>query len=379
MIPFDVESIMRTTLPCVIALPPQRQRSAMFGALLFASIASPAAAQMERVDAFVRAEMQRQRVPGVSIAIVKDGVIVKARGYGLSNVELAVPASPETVYQSGSVGKQFTATLVMMLVEEGRIGLEDPIGMYVPEAPARWNDITIRHLLTHTSGISDARWDSTDFQRNYSEADLTRMIAAMPLDFAPGSKWKYSNPAYILLGIIVHRVTGKFYGDVLRERIFTPLGMTTARIISEADIVPNRAAGYQLVNGALKNQDWVSPAMNTTADGSLYLTVLDLAKWDAALYGETLLRRASLERMWTPVRLNDGTTHPYGFGWAFGDARGHRIIQHGGAWQGFKSFIARYVDDRVTVIVLMNLGDADPGRFAHGVAGAYGTALTTVP
>ena len=379
MIPFDVESIMRTTLPCVIALPPQRQRSAMFGALLFASIASPAAAQLEQVDAFVRAEMQRQRVPGVSIAIVKDGVIVKARGYGLSNVELAVPASPETVYQSGSVGKQFTATLVMMLVEEGRIGLEDPIGKYVPEAPARWNDITIRHVLTHTSGISDARWDSTDFQRNYSEADLTRMIAAMPLDFAPGSKWKYSNPAYILLGIIVHRVTGKFYGDVLRERIFTPLGMTTARIISEADIVPNRAAGYQLVNGALKNQDWVSPAMNTTADGSLYLTVLDLAKWDAALYGETLLRRASLERMWTPVRLNDGTTHPYGFGWAFGDALGHRIIQHGGAWQGFKSFIARYVDDRVTVIVLMNLGDADPGRFAHGVAGAYDTALTTVP
>ena len=379
MIPFDVESIMRTTLPCVIALPLHRQRSAMFGALLFASIASPAAAQMEQVDAFVRAEMQRQRVPGVSIAIVKDGVIVKARGYGLSNVELAVPASPETVYQSGSVGKQFTATLVMMLVEEGRIGLEDPIGKYVPESPARWNDITIRHLLTHTSGISDSRWDSTDFQRNYSEADLTRMIAAMPLDFAPGSKWKYSNPAYILLGIIVHRVTGRFYGDVLRERIFTPLGMTTARIISEADIVPNRAAGYQLVNGALKNQDWVSPAMNTTADGSLYLTVLDLAKWDAALYGETLLRRASLERMWTPVRLNDGTTHPYGFGWAFGDALGHRIIQHGGAWQGFKSFIARYVDDRVTVIVLMNLGDADPARFAHGVAGAYDTALTTVP
>ena len=379
MIPFDVESIMRTTLPCVIALPLQRQRSAMLGALLFASIASPAAAQLEQVDAFVRAEMQRQRVPGVSIAIVKDGVIVKARGYGLSNVELAVPASPETVYQSGSVGKQFTATLVMMLVEEGRIGLEDPIGKYVPEAPARWNDITIRHLLTHTSGISDARWDSTDFQRNYSEADLTRMIAAMPLDFAPGSKWKYSNPAYILLGIIVHRVTGRFYGDVLRERIFTPLGMTTARIISEADIVPNRAAGYQLVKGELKNQDWVSPSMNTTADGSLYLTVLDLAKWDAALYGETLLRRASLERMWTPVRLNDGTTHPYGFGWAFGDARGHRIIQHGGAWQGFKSFIARYVDDRVTVIVLMNLGDADPARFAHGVAGAYDTALTTVP
>ena len=379
MIPFDVESIMRTTLPCVIALPLHRQRSAMFGALLFASIASPAAAQMEQVDAFVRAEMQRQRVPGVSIAIVKDGVIVKARGYGLSNVELAVPASPETVYQSGSVGKQFTATLVMMLVEEGRIGLEDPIGKYVPEAPARWNDITIRHLLTHTSGISDARWDSTDFQRNYSEADLTRMIAAMPLDFAPGSKWKYSNPAYIMLGIIVHKVTGKFYGEVLRERIFTPLGMTTARIISEADIVPNRAAGYQLVKGELKNQDWVSPSMNTTADGSLYLTVLDLAKWDAALYGETLLRRASLERMWTPVRLNDGTTHPYGFGWAFGDANGHRILQHGGAWQGFKSFIARYVDDRVTVIVLMNLGNADPARFAHGVAGAYDTALTTVP
>jgi len=122
------------------------------------------------------------------------------------------------------------------------------------------------------------------------------------MDFAPGEKWSYSNTGYMVLGIVIRRASGEFYGDYLRKRVFTPLGMETARIISEEDIIPNRAAGYHLVNGQLKNQEWVSPSLNTTADGSLYLTVLDLAKWDAALYTEKVLKRSSLEQMWTPVK-----------------------------------------------------------------------------
>jgi len=327
------------------------------------------------VDEFVRAEMVRQRIPGLSIAIVRNGELVRAQGFGTANLEHGVPVTANTIFQSGSVGKQFTAALVMMLIEEGKLSLDDHIAKFIPDAPATWKDVTIRHLLSHTSGISNALYDSLDMRLDYGEEQLAKKIAIFPLDFAPGAKWNYSNPGYVMLGIIIHKVTGKFYGDLLRERIFTPLGMGSARIISEADIVPNRAAGYELVNGEIKNQGWVSPVLNTTADGSLYLTALDMAKWDAALYGERLLKKSSLDQMWTPIRLNDGTTAPYGFGWAFGEVNGHRVIQHGGAWQGFKTYIARYVGDGLTIIVLANLGEANPGVIAHGIAGVIDPAL----
>jgi CubicO group peptidase (beta-lactamase class C family) len=182
------------------------------------------------------------------------------------------------------------------------------------------------------------------------------------------------------LGILIHQVTGQFYGAFLHERIFKPLEMTATRIISESDIVPHRAAGYRLVNGELKNQSWVSPSLNTTADGSLYVNLLDMAKWDAALNGKKLLKRESLQTMWTPVLLADGKPNPvgYGFGWLTKELRpGHRLVEHSGAWQGFTSHIARYLDDELTVVVLANLSaeskvnsgsQVNPGRIAHGVA-----------
>jgi CubicO group peptidase (beta-lactamase class C family) len=259
------------------------------------------------------------------------------------------------------------------------MSLDDTISKYIADAPDTWKAITIRHLLSHTAGISNKLYDQINMRQDYSEDQLVKMIAALPLDFQPGEKWNYSNPGYVMLGIIIHKVTGRFYADLLRERIFAPLGMTTARLINEADIIQNRAAGYHMVKGELKNQEWVSPSLNTTADGSLYFTVLDLAKWDAALYTEKLLKRASLEKMWTPVKLVNGRTQAYGFGWAFGDVNGHRLIEHGGAWQGFTTHIARYVDDKLTVIVLTNLAGARPDTIAHGVAGLYDPQLAPPP
>jgi CubicO group peptidase (beta-lactamase class C family) len=255
------------------------------------------------------------------------------------------------------------------------MSLSDRISRYIADAPDTWKGITVRHLLTHTSGISDKLYDQIDLRQDYSEDQLVKKIAALPLDFQPGEKWNYSNPGYLMLGVLIHKATGRFYGDLLAEKIFTPLGMKTARIINEADIIPNRAAGYRLVKDELKNQEWVSPTLNTTADGSLYVTVYDMARWDAALYTGRLLTRASLEQMWTPVKLNSSKTQPYGFGWALADIKGHRLIEHGGAWQGFTSFIARYVDDKLTVIVLTNLAGADPGKIAHGLAGLYNPEL----
>ncbi|HEY7546928.1 MAG TPA: serine hydrolase [Blastocatellia bacterium] len=341
-------------------------------------ISSAAFAQADKIDEYVRSEMEKQKIPGLSIAVVKNGEIVKAAGYGLANIEHNVAARPETVYQSGSVGKQFTATLVMMLVEEGKMSLTDPISKYIPDAPAIWKDITIRHLLTHTSGISNKLYDQINMRQDYTEDELVKKIASIPLDFQPGEKWNYSNPGYVMLGILIHKATGKFYGDLLQEKIFGPLRMSTARIINEADIISNRAAGYRLVKGELKNQQWVSPALNTTADGSLYFTVLDMARWDAALYTEKLLKKSSLDLMWTPVKLNSGKTQNYGFGWAFADVNGHRLIEHGGAWQGFTTHIARYVDDKLTIIVLTNRAGVNPGRIAHAVAGLYNPALQPV-
>jgi CubicO group peptidase (beta-lactamase class C family) len=269
----------------------------------------------------------------------------------------------------------------MMLVEEGKVALDDPISKYLPDAPASWKAVTVRRLLSHTAGIPEYT-EKVDLRKDYTEDELYHFAAAVPLDFAPGDKWSYSNAGYVLVGILIRKATGRFYGDVLKDRIFAPLGMDTARVISEADIVPNRSGGYRLVDGALKNQEWVAPMLNTTADGALYLSVLDMAKWDAALYTERLLKRGSLDAMWTPARLNNGKPAggydggmTYGFGWALGTQAGHKKIEHGGSWQGFKTHIARYVDDRLTVIVMANLAEAQPGIIAHGIAGIVEPAL----
>jgi CubicO group peptidase (beta-lactamase class C family) len=347
---------------------------ALTASLALFALISAAHAQTDRIDDYVKTQMDLQKIPGMSIAVMRNGEIVKAKGYGLANVELNVQAKPETVYQSGSMGKQFTATAVMMLVEEGKLALDAKISKYLPDSPESWSNITVRNLLTHTAGMTDYPKDF-DFRRDYTEAELLKKAQAIPLAFAPGEKWSYSNLGYVTLGILISKVSGKFYGDFLQERIFKPLGMNATRIINESDIIPNRASGYRMQKGELKNQAWVSPTLNTTADGSLYFTVIDLAKWDAALYTEKLLKKSSLDQMWTPVKLNNGLPRPYGFGWSFGQVRGHKIIEHGGAWQGFTTHIARYVDDKLTVVVLTNRAGANPEGIAHGIAALYNPDL----
>lgn len=323
------------------------------------------------VDAFVAAEMARERVPGLAVAIVRGRDVLLRKGYGLANVELDVPVGPETMFQSGSVGKQFTATAVMLEVEAGKLRLDESITQIFPDAPADWKPITVRHLLTHTSGIPDYTDGggalAFDPRHDHTEAELVRLAYAAPLDFAPGTRWRYSNTGYLLLGAAVRAASGQFYGDVLRDRVFAPLGMRTARIISEEDIVPHRAAGYRLVDGALKNQEWVAPSLNTTADGSLYLSLDDLIAWDRGLRQGAILRPDSWQAAYTPVRLASGQAYPYGFGWFIGSWRGQPWLHHSGSWQGFKTYISRYLAADLTVIVLANLEQAHPSRFVDGV------------
>ena len=317
-------------------------------------------AQADKIDDLVRAEMEKSKIPGLAVAVIRDGKNMKLKGYGLANVEHGIPVKPETVFQSGSVGKQFTSMLTMMLVEEGKLKLSDPITQYLPEGKDKWGGVTVKHLLSHTSGMPDMPYIVMNMRKDYTEDELVQMLAKIDMIETPGHKWRYNNGGYVMLGIILGRVGGKFYGDQLQERVFGPLGMKTARVIAESEIVPNRAAGYVLSGGALRNQAWVAPKLNTTADGSLYLTLHDYVKWDAALYTEKLLKRTALMQMWTPIKLNDGTnakvgSGSYGFGWMMESVNNVELVHHGGAWQGFTTWIGRVPAEKTTVIVLGNL------------------------
>jgi CubicO group peptidase (beta-lactamase class C family) len=241
-------------------------------------------------------------------------------------------------------------------------------------------------LLSHTSGLSEYATSELTapggpfyLRLDYTEDELVHKIEALPIENAPGEKWAYRNTNYVLLGVLIHRVSGKFYGEFLAERVFRPLGMASTRIITETDLVPNRAAGYVWNGDTLQNQDWVSPSVNTTADGSLYFDILDLAKWDAALYTPRLLTQSSRERMWTVYRLNDGKPNSgdYGFAWRIHAQNGHRIIEHSGAWQGFTCNISRYPDDALTVVVLTNIDSdhARPDYMAQVIAGLADSPL----
>jgi CubicO group peptidase (beta-lactamase class C family) len=341
----------------------------VFALVVLWSATVAAAPAPDTVDDYIRTEMEKQHIPGLSLLVSREGKPIRAQGYGLANVELQVLVKPETVFQSGSVGKQFTATAIMMLVEDGKIGLEDPLTKFFPNAPAAWKQVTVGELLSHTAGFTDYP-KSFNFRKDYTEDEVLKIVEGIPLAYPPGTKWSYANLGYATLGILIHKVTGKFYGDFLQERIFKPLDMNSARIISEADIIPNRAAGYRVVKGELKNQEWVAPMINTTADGSLYFSINDLAKWDAALYTEKLLKRSSLEQMWIVAKLKNGQPNSdhYGYGWSIEIKNGHKVIGHGGSWQGFKTHISRYVDDKLTVVVLINQADAEPGPITDRVA-----------
>jgi CubicO group peptidase (beta-lactamase class C family) len=354
------------------------------GGVLAAPAPELTAEQMTAIDHYVDAEMKRERVPGIAVGIYNHGQILLAKGYGLADIELNAPVKAETVFQSGSVGKQFAAAAIMMLVEEGKIGLDDSIVKYFPNAPKSWQAIRVKNLLSHTSGLSE--YESNErtgpagpfyLRMDYTEDEMVNKIEALPIEFKPGDKWDYRNTNYVLLGVIIHKVTGTFYADYLEQRIFKALGMSSTRLISEVDIIPNRSSGYELKGEKIQNQSWVSPTFNSTADGALYFNVLDLAKWDAALYGTKLLKQSSLDQSWTVFSLNDGKANSghYGFAWAIANVSGHKLVEHGGAWQGFTCHFLRYPDDGISVAVLTNSDSARPEQFAHVIAGIVNPAL----
>jgi D-alanyl-D-alanine carboxypeptidase len=325
------------------------------------------AVRADKVDDYVKAEMQKQHIPGLSLAVIRDGKIIKAEGYGLANVELNVPAKAETVYKIGSISKQFIATGIMLLIQENKINLDDKISQFLEGTPDMWKEITIRHLLTHTSGIVREA-PGFDPLKVQNDADVIKTAYPLPLRFAPGEKYEYCNVGYFTLAEIIRKVTGKPWGDYLNERLFMPLEMNATRTTSMTEIVQNRANGYVWRNGKLQNAE-IYLALRPS--GAFLSSVLDLAKWDAALYTDRILKQSFRDQMWSPVKLNNGTTFPYGFGWELGTVGGHRLVRHGGSLPGFRAALTRFVDDKLTVVVLTNGDNANPGSIALGVAGLY--------
>jgi D-alanyl-D-alanine carboxypeptidase len=355
-------------------------------ALCLASAAPYARSQtaqsnLSSIDDYLQSAMQKNHVPGISVAVVHDGKVVMARGYGLANVELSVPATENTVYQIASVTKTFTATAINMLVDEDKLKLDDKIVARLPDLPAAWKEVTVRQLLSHTSGIKSYT-SVKDFhktaRKDYDRREIIDLVAKDPLEFAPGEKWNYSNTGYFLLGLLIEKVTGKSFGDFLADRIFKPLEMTHTRVNDLQTVIPNRAQGYTWNGKELRNGEYVSPTQPFAA-GMLVSTVSDLVKWDAALDSERLLKKSSLERMWTPAALAKGEPAKYGFGWEIGTVNGHRRLSHGGGIPGFTSQLARFVDDKLTVIVLSNSDQCNAGALAQGIARRIVPTLTDKP
>jgi CubicO group peptidase (beta-lactamase class C family) len=347
--------------------------------LLLCCLAGAAAGRAaDRVDDYVRAEMRKQHIPGLSLAVVKDGKVIKAKGYGLADVELSVPATAQTVYQIGSITKQFTAAAVMLLAEEGKIGLDDKIAAHLDGTPDTWKEVTVRHLLTHTSGIKSytglPNFMSVTARLSTTKDGLIKLMAGYPLEFSPGEKWNYSNTGYFLLGLLIEKASGVSYARFLKERVFAPLGMTSTHLNDLKDIIPHRASGYVWDKGVLGNAPVIDMSWPYAA-GALVSTVTDLAKWDAALDTDKLLKKASREAMWTPAKLTNGKTAGYGLGWGVGRTRGRRSLSHGGGIPGFITYKSRFPDDRLTVVVLTNLAPSNPGTIAQGLAGLYNEAL----
>jgi len=337
--------------------------SALVLLLLFATAAP---AQVNKVADYVKAEMKRQRIPGLSLAIVQNGKIILTEGYGLANVELNVPAKPETVYKICSVSKQFIATGVMLLVQEGKLGLDDPISRYLEGTPATWKAITIRHLLTHTSGIVREAPGFDPFKVQ-GDADVIKTAYPLPLRFSPGEKWEYSNTGYFALVEIIRRVAGRPWSEYLSEKVFRPSGMNTTFTTNTKESLPNRALGYSDNDKLLKADDW--PALRPS--GAFLSTVLNLAQWDAELNTDKILSESTRRQMWTPVKLNNGSSYPYGLGWQLGELRGRKLVYHNGGMPGFRAAFARLVDDQLTIIILMNLDDVDVDSIVHGIAALY--------
>jgi CubicO group peptidase (beta-lactamase class C family) len=311
--------------------------------------------------------------PGASVLVVRDGRPVFVKSYGLAVLDGRIPATPETNYRLASVTKQFTAMSIMILVERGQLSLDDSLTKIFPGFPAYGAKVTVRHLLTHTSGLVayEDLMDSTD-ARQVRDRDVLAMMASVDSTyFPPGSAYRYSNSGYAMLAMIVEKVSGKTFQEFLEENIFRPLGMKrSVAFVKGVNTVPSRAFGYTPGGNGFKDTDQ-STTSAVLGDGGIYTSVADMFRWDQALYTEKLVSAAMLKLAFTSATLTSGEKTGYGFGWNVGEYRGHHRVFHDGSTCGFRNAIHRYPGDRFSVIVLLNRSIAEPDSLAERLADIF--------
>ena len=328
-----------------------------------------------KVDAYVKQQIRKYKIPGLSVAVIKKGRVLKLKGYGLASVEFDVPADANTVYQLFSVSKIFAGVAVMKLVEEGKLSLDTPITDIVPTLPREWKAIEISDLLTHTSGLpelsSNPRFACLpeDKKKRVTAEEEIPFLAELPLKFQPGSKWSYHQSGYQLLGLIVQRVTKKSYAAYLDDEVFKPLGMTATKFGgTEAEVIKRRApTSYSRETGQLTG--WIYPF--STRDypaAGLNSSAADIAKFFMALDADKVLKEENCQEMWAPVELNNGTQKPYGLGWTVDEHKGKTVVGHEG---GGAIWVAHFPDEQLTVVVLCNLNGARADEIQYGIADFY--------
>jgi D-alanyl-D-alanine carboxypeptidase len=339
------------------------QRRLLLFALLSLGFA-PSQEAATRVEAVLEAELQAGRIPGAAVAVARDGKIAFSKGCG--------QATAATVFRIGSITKQFTAAAILLLRDEGKLSVDDPLSKFLPEFP-HGKDVSIRHLLTHTSGIksfTSLKEYRTGMAGDRTPEEMIQLFRDQPVDFPPGEKFLYNNSGFFLLGVIIEKASGTTYAEFLKKRLFAPAGMESTWVDAPKLEVARRATGYKKVQEEWKEADPISMTQPGGA-GAMISTVEDLLKWDAALHGGTLLKKESLAEMTTPSTLKDGKATRYGFGLFIEGQGAARVIGHGGGINGFVSYLGRFPERGLSVAVLVNSEGYDARGLANKVLKAY--------
>ena len=338
-----------------------------------ATAATPSPAEVRaRVDSLAKAFLADPQSPGLSIAVIRAGRdTLVYEGYGKADLENDLPATPATVYRIGSITKQFTAAAVMRLVEKGSVHLGDSIGKYLPKLPRAWRPVKVRQLLNHTSGIPSYTDLGDSWARRWGEYmspdTLVALTAGKPMDFPPGTGWRYDNTGYVVLGMLLEKVTGQPYAAYVDSTLFQPLGLTHTHYCDRAPLIPHRARGYQREGSDFTNAPYINMSQPYSA-GALCSTVGDLARWNRLLATGKVVSPASYGRMTTPE--GDAALNHYGFGLVRGAIGSHPMIEHGGGIHGFITANAYFPSDSLSITVLTNAAPSDPDALLDNVARA---------
>jgi len=339
--------------------------------LLFLSVSVLACGQADSTDIIVQKMMKEQKIAGLALAVIKNGKAVVNKGYGLANVELNVPVTEKTVIRLGSVSKQFFATAILKLMEEGKLSIEDHVHKFFPDAPDTWKPIQLKHLLSHTSGL---KREGPAYNNSVIQPDLVIIKSAysLPLDFKTGEKYQYCNLAYFMLAEIITQVSGMSWQDYIREKLFIPAGMKNSGMTDFYLIIPNRANGYMHKNGVLVNADAMYAVRPS---GGFLSTSTDMILWDKVLREKNIiLKKENWELLWQPfIKTSDNPTSKehYGFGWVIDELNGRKVVEHGGSNIGFRSYYARFVNDGLSIIIMTNTDEANPASIVRALSEYY--------